>query len=397
MARGAPGVWIRLIAVLLSGRTIPEPQAIVHPEDKLPRFNPVPDAVAVRCLTSRRTSQMFDGVAWLDLHYRRDGLYLPRLDLWLDAHTPINGTGRVFVSHAHADHTARHREVVLTAPTAKLMHARLGGRRVEQVLNYREPRTFDGPGHPFRLTLLPAGHVLGSAMAWIEAAGETLLYTGDFKLRPGLSAEPCEPRPADVLVMETTFGRPQYRFPPTAAVVSGIVRFCRETIAEGQTAVLLGYSLGKSQELLCRLADVGLPLVLHPQVQKLTAVYASCGVVFPPYEPFAPGITRGKVVVCSPQAATPSWRQSVGPARVALLSGWAVDAAARFRARADAAFPLSDHADFDDLLRLVELVRPRLVWTLHGFALNFARVLRDRGYDARALGEVEQLELKLET
>src|SRR5207249_2152395 len=98
----------------------------------------------------------------------------------------------------------------------------------------------------FALTLLPAGHIFGSAMSLIEANGETLLYTGDFKLRPGLSAEPCEPHQADILVMETTYGRPQYVFPPAAEVMKGVIRFCREALDNDETAVLLGYSLGKS-------------------------------------------------------------------------------------------------------------------------------------------------------
>lgn len=338
---------------------------------------------------------MFTTVSLLDLEFHRGGLHLPRLALWLDAHHAVVGPERVFVSHAHSDHTAPHREVILSASTARLMQARLGGERCEQVLGFGESRPFEGRDGSFNLTLLPAGHILGSAMALVEAGGESLLYTGDFKLRAGLTAETCAPCHADTLVMETTFGRPQYRFPPATEVIQGVVRFCRETLAEEQTAVLLAYSLGKSQELLSHLADAGLPLVLHPQVHKLTAVYESCGVKFPAYERFAPETARGKVVVCPPQAATGSWLQNLGPTRVAILSGWAVDTATRFRSRAHAAFPLSDHADFDDLLRLVELVRPRRVLTLHGFAADFARVLRERGYDARALSESEQLEFNL--
>src|SRR6185436_6500394 len=103
---------------------------------------------------------------------------------------------------------------------------------------------------PFQITALPAGHICGSAMALIETEGESLLYTGDFKLRPGLAAELCEPRPADILIMETTFGRPRYRIPAATSVWQQVHQFCRDTIAAGATPVLLGYSLGKSQEIL---------------------------------------------------------------------------------------------------------------------------------------------------
>ena len=133
--------------------------------------------------------------------------------------------GLVFVSHAHSDHTARHREVVLTQPTSQFMKLRLGGRRLEHVLPFWEAREFGSNGSRFRLTLLPAGHILGSAMALVEAGGERLLYTGDFKLRPGAAAEVCELQPADILVMETTFGRPRYVFPPDAEIWSDMAGF----------------------------------------------------------------------------------------------------------------------------------------------------------------------------
>jgi hypothetical protein len=125
-------------------------------------------------------------------------------------------------------------------------------------------REFAGGRVPYAITLLPAGHIFGSAMSLIEAEGASLLYTGDFKLRKGLSAEPCEPQHADLLIMETTYGRPEYRFPPTEAVMQGVIRFCKEALDNDETPVLLGYSLGKSQELLCGLGDAALPEVPQP-------------------------------------------------------------------------------------------------------------------------------------
>jgi len=202
----------------------------------------------------------------LQMEFRAGGLYLPRLGLWLDPQEPQTGPERVFVSHAHSDHIAPHREVILSAPTARLMQARLPEARQELTIDFRKPHAFENGSTRFNLTLLPAGHIFGSAMALVEADGQGLLYTGDFKLRRGLSAEPCEPRPADILVMETTYGRPQYCFPPTELVLQGIIRFCREALDNDETPVLLGYSLGKSQELLCGLGEAGLPLMLHGSV-----------------------------------------------------------------------------------------------------------------------------------
>ena len=331
----------------------------------------------------------------LSLQFVGGGVWLPQLRLWLDPHERQVGPDRVFVSHAHSDHTAAHREVILSEPTARLMHARSVKVKTAHALSFGETRSFQGAEVPWQITLVPAGHIFGSAMALVEAGGESLLYTGDFKLRPGLSAEPCDPRHADVLVMETTYGRPEYQFPPTEAVLREVVRFCCETLGRGETAVLLGYSLGKSQELLCALADAGLPIMLHDTVHKLTQVYERLGRTFPAYEAFDSAKAARKVLLCPPQAARSRRLRDLGPTRLAIFTGWAVESSCRFRYGADAAFPLSDHADFPDLIEMVKRVAPRKVYTLHGFAADFARTLRALGFDAQSLSEDEQLELAL--
>src|SRR6266545_1489528 len=151
----------------------------------------------------------------IDVRFER-GVYLPRQDLWLD---PWDAKRFAFVSHAHMDHIALHDEVIVSERTARLMQSRLPGERTEHALPFGERRTVRG----FDLMLLPAGHIFGSAQCLLFAGEETLLYTGDFKLRPGKSAEQAEWRQADTLIMETTFGLPRYRFPPTERVVEQVV------------------------------------------------------------------------------------------------------------------------------------------------------------------------------
>jgi DNA ligase-1 len=329
------------------------------------------------------------------IEFRAGDLHIPELSLWLDPHEPQLGPEKVFVSHAHSDHVAAHREVILSAPTAKLMQARVPGQRHEHILNFGEPHQIETANKSFQITLLPAGHIFGSAMGLIEHEGEALLYTGDFKLRRGLSAEPCEPRKADILIMETTYGRPKYVFPPTQDVLKGILRFCREALDNDETPVLLGYSLGKSQEILCGLADAGLPLMLHGSVHKLTQIYEQFGQCFPKYERYDAGAARGKVSLCPPHVINSAKLRNLGKTRTAILTGWAVDPNCRFRYQCDAAFPLSDHADFPDLLEMVKQVQPKKVYTLHGFAADFAQTLRNLGYDAQALSQDEQLALAI--
>ena len=272
------------------------------------------------------------------------------------------------------------------------MATRLPGEREEIALPFDTPYAFDPETE---LRLFPAGHIFGSAMLHATRAGESFLYTGDFKLRPGRSAEICATPRADVVVMETTFGLPRYVFPPTAEVLERIVHFCRDALEDDVVPVLFGYSLGKSQELLSSLAEANLPVMLHPQTLKMTKVYEELGQSFCPYRPFALTEVAGHVVLCPPQANQSSWLRKIKPRRTAAVTGWAIDPAAVYRYQCDAAFPLSDHADYADLLRFVELVQPKRVLTVHGYVEEFARTLRERGIEAWALGIDNQLEISL--
>jgi DNA ligase-1 len=319
-----------------------------------------------------------------------NGVWLPQAGWWLDAHFP---TERSFVSHAHFDHLAAHREILCSPGTARLMRARMPLERIEHVLPFGQTEALTPE---IAVTLHPAGHIRGSAQALLEHAEHgRLLYTGDFKLHSSLSAETCATPRADVVIMETTYGRPHYLFPPPPRVLEDIARFCREAIDQGETPVLFGYSLGKSQELLQGLAAAGLPVMLHPQTLRLTRIYEEFGLTFPPYREFSADELAGQVVICPPQSPGSSFLRRIPAPRTAVITGWALDPGAIYRYQCQAAFPLSDHADFGELLRFVELVQPRRVLTLHGFAVEFARTLRERGVEAWAIGQDNQLEWEL--
>jgi DNA ligase 1 len=321
----------------------------------------------------------------IEVCYER-GVYLPQQDFWLD---PWDAKPFAFVSHAHSDHIAPHHEVVVSERTARLMRVRLPASRIEHSLPFGERRSI----RRVDVMLIPAGHIFGSAQCLVFVGEEALLYTGDFKLRPGRSAEQAEWRHADTLVMETTFGMPRYRFPPTKEVIDQMVAFCAETIDAGEVPVLLGYSLGKAQEILCALEGAGLTPMLHGSVYQMTRIYEQLGQSFCKYVRYNRNDVAGKVLICPPSANRSPMLEKIPRKRVALISGWAVDPNAVYRYQVDAAFPLSDHADYDDLLRYVELVQPRRVLTLHGFAAAFACDLCARGLEAWALTEENQMEL----
>lgn len=318
------------------------------------------------------------------------GVWLPQIGWWLDARYPV---AKSFVSHAHFDHVAAHQVFLCSEGTARLTRARLPGERREIVLPFGQPHALTPE---CEVTLHPAGHIYGSAQFHATHAQHgSLLYTGDFKLREGLSAEKCATPRADVIVMETTFGVPRYAFPPTEQVLADIVAFCQQALHDDAVPILFGYSLGKSQEILQAIGRAGLPVMLHNEVVRMTQIYEQLGMRFPEYLPFDPQACAGHVVLCPPQSANSSFLRKIEHRRTAMITGWAMDPAAKFRYQTDAAFPLSDHADFADLLTFVDRVQPQRVFTLHGFAREFAQTLRERGIEAWAVGQDNQLEFAI--
>jgi Cft2 family RNA processing exonuclease len=322
----------------------------------------------------------------MNLAYER-GIYLPAIDLWLDAQAP---RPVAVVSHAHSDHIQTHAFTLATPGTTALMRHRLGRRGRCRPLAFGQRAEFPD----FAVTLYPAGHVLGSAQALIETEGERLLYSGDFKLRPGRSTETIEIPQADVLIMETTFGKPGYVFPPTETVIAQLRGWVRGAWEDGLTPILFAYALGKSQELLAHLDDLGGEILLDRRVFEVVKVYEELGVCFPPYQRFEPGATPERAVLLCPPGARRSWEiGAIRSRRTAYISGWALDRGAAWRFGTHACFPLSDHADYPDLLEYVRRSGARTIYTLHGFADEFAADLRQLGYDARPLKPAAQLSL----
>ena len=322
----------------------------------------------------------------LDVRFER-GVHLPAEGLWLD---PGRSKKLAFVSHAHSDHVGRHAATIATPLTLDLMSARMGRLTADlHALPFGETRKWES----FSIRLLPAGHVLGSAQCFIESGAGTLLYTGDFKLRRGAAAEAAEVCRAETLVMETTFGLPRYVFPPAEAVAADILRFCRAAIEDRTVPVLLAYSLGKAQEVLAVLSSAGLATMVHKSISALLPVYEAAGFHFAGCLDWNLGQARDCVVLCPPKAVDST--AALARKRTAMITGWALDSSAIYRMKCDAAFPLSDHAGYDDLMRHVENVSPKRVFTLHGFASEFARDLRARGVEAWSLAGADQLELAL--
>jgi putative mRNA 3-end processing factor len=313
-----------------------------------------------------------------------------------DSSLHLDATRRVecgFVSHAHGDHIARHDRTIATAATIALLRHRLGvPRRGRGELLPATHRTPFGLGE-LTLELFPAGHVLGSAQLRVTRDGVSLGYTGDLCTEPTCAAEAAEVMPCDVLVLESTFGLPRYVFPPKAEVLAAVRRFVDDALSDGATPVLLGYALGKAQEILKHLADLGYPCRVHPVVHAVNRVYEEHGVQLPGVRALGPeGPAPGEVVVCPPHLSQSAAMRGVRRRRTAVLTGWALDGNRYFRG-VDAAFPLSDHADFPSLVAYARASGAGRVYTVHGQADAFAAALRRVGIRAEALREQLQLEL----
>jgi Cft2 family RNA processing exonuclease len=320
---------------------------------------------------------------WLEpfLQVRSEGLYCPAFDLFLD---PGAAVPRAVLSHAHSDHAVPgHGEVWATPETLAIYRRRNPDwRGLTREIYFGE--RLEGGGAI--LEAFPSGHILGAAQLRLEAGDRSLLYTGDFKRRPSRTAPPVATPRATVLLIETTFGLPVFRFPPRELLEARLIAVCRETIEQGAVPVLLAYALGKAQEAATILTEAGIPTVLHGAAWKLLPDFEAAGLAFPLSRAYETGPARpGEALIVPPRCARTAVVHRVKKRRVLYLSGWALRPASRADFDADVLLPLSDHADFEELLSHVAQIAPERVVTHHGYARDFARVLSLRGIAAEPL------------
>jgi Cft2 family RNA processing exonuclease len=313
------------------------------------------------------------------------GVAVPAHNLWLD---PLTVRNFAFISHAHTDHARRHKEALLTPQTLALIpEARRP--RGWRMLSYGEPMRRGLA----TVTLHSAGHMLGSAQLHLEHDGTSLLYTGDIKLRlPGTRTPTFVPR-VNVLVMESTYGRPHFRFGDPDSTVEAIAQWCRRALDSRVTPVLLCHALGKTEEVMLALAPYGFSFALEKRCVPCAQAYAMAGRPLPDWIELDGGEEPGRVVIAPPVGKDEVRR--LGRYRTALVSGWAKDAEFARLFGADTTFDISDHCDFDELMELVERSGADQVYTVHGYTEDFARHLRKRGIRASALEATEQLALAL--
>lgn len=287
------------------------------------------------------------------------------------------------VSHAHADHTTPGcGRYIASANTIALMRSRMSG-----VVEALTPAF----GEAVRMgsttvSLHPAGHVLGSSQVRIALdSGPVWVVTGDYKVEPDPTCEPFEPVACDVLLTESTFGLPIYRWGDTRAVFDDLNAWWRANAEAGRTTVVLAYSLGKAQRVLAGLdASIG-TIGLHGALHGPTRVYQEAGIALPAWihaNAATAGELKGRgLIVCPPSASGTAWiRKFKGTAgmRTAFVSGWMRVRGRRRWGSVDRGFVLSDHADWDGLIDTVRRTGAKRVGVTHGSSEALARYLAER-------------------
>ena len=315
------------------------------------------------------------------------GLYFPNLGIALDGYHPK--AEYVFVSHAHADHMPRNRYTKAYA--------------TEATLDLMKLRDFKGTACPvafgkpvitdrFTATLYPAGHILGSAMIYIETAEESLLYTGDYRTPASPASEGFSaPESVDILITEATFSLPIYKWKPHRELAGEIRTFAAEALHDGYTPVFLGYNLGKAQEIMHILAPLNHPVMIHGAGYNLCSVYEKHGISLGDYSAYDRDTCEGKILVAPASALSNGLASNVSKKRIAYCSGWAANESRRTQLTVDKLIPLSDHLDFFELVDFCKKLRPKKIYITHTPNPDVVKLYLDNeGIDS------EFLELKME-
>ncbi len=310
---------------------------------------------------------------------RPEGLYCPPGDFYIDPWRPVP---RAVITHAHSDHARiGHGNYLAAAPAEGVLRVRLGEVNL-QTLPYGE--SIDH--HGVKLSLHPAGHVLGSAQVRLEHGGQVWVASGDYKVAPDATCDPFEPVKCDVFITESTFGLPIYRWCPDEELFADINGWWQRNADKGLASVLTCYSFGKAQRILSGVdASIG-SIVVHGAVEPLNRAYRAAGVRLPPTrlvtEVTDKADLRKALVICPPSAAASPWVRRFGEASTAFASGWMQLRGARRRGGYDRGFVLSDHADWPGLMSAIGATGAQRVIVTHGSIPVMVRYLAEQGLQA---------------
>ncbi|MFM0321610.1 ligase-associated DNA damage response exonuclease [Caballeronia glebae] len=314
---------------------------------------------------------------------RPEGLFCVPGNFHIDPWRPVE---RAVITHAHADHARfGHAHYLAAEPGLGVLLSRLPGIDV-QGLAYGEAIVVNG----VRVSLHPAGHVLGSAQVRVEYKGRVWVASGDYKVEPDPTCAPFEPVRCDTFITESTFGLPIYRWDSSRDVFDGIDGWWRHNAAQGRASVLFCYSFGKAQRVLAGVdAAIG-PIFCHGAVEPLNRAYRESGVGLPATRLVSEiaakdkAAFKGALIVAPPSAQGSTWMRRFGEYSDAFASGWMRLRGTRRRRGVDRGFVLSDHADWPGLQLAIGATGAQRVIVTHGQIEPMVRWLCEQGLDAGA-------------
>jgi putative mRNA 3-end processing factor len=318
------------------------------------------------------------------LTLRPEGLYCAAGQFYIDPWRPVD---RAVITHGHADHArSGHRHYLCHHDTAAVLRVRIAPDLSVQGLNYGESVIINGT----KVSLHPAGHVLGSAQVRVEAGGQVWVVSGDYKLDHDPTCVAFERVRCDVFITESTFGLPIYHWPSNQQLASEINAWWQDNASRGRTSIVYAYAFGKAQRVLSSLDPSIGPVLVHGAVEALNLAYQACGVNLPEtLRATNAGLSKEDLhralLVAPPSAAGSAFLKRFPGHSDAFASGWMQVRAARRRRSVDRGFVMSDHADWAGLCSAIRSSGAQRVLVTHGSVPIMVRWLRDHGWDAAEL------------
>ncbi|WP_276481853.1 ligase-associated DNA damage response exonuclease [Paraflavitalea pollutisoli] len=313
------------------------------------------------------------------IEFTDSGLYCPAGQFYIDPWKPVD---KAVITHAHSDHARPGNGSYLCHyASTPILQLRLGD-NAYQSIGWNEPIQFNG----IKLSLHPAGHIIGSSQVRIEQDGEVWVVSGDYKVENDSISGAFEPVPCHTFITESTFGLPIYNWKPQADIYTDIRNWIHSNQLAGKTSVLIAYSLGKAQRVLQAIAHLTGKVFVHGAIWNTHQVLLQAGWQLPEVIRVTPELPKeafkGQVVIAPPSADGTPWMRRFAPYSVGVCSGWMQVRGHQRRRNADAGFALSDHADWKGLLQAVKATGATKVYATHGFQAVFSRYLTEQGIEA---------------
>lgn len=313
------------------------------------------------------------------IKFTNKGIYCKQGNFYIDPWHPVD---YAVTTHGHADHVKfGNKNYLCHELTKPILQQRYGLTDNVQTLPYHQTINING----VKLTLFPAGHVIGSSQIKLEYKGEICVVSGDYKVEyDGISAA-FEPVKCHTFVSESTFGLPIYNWQAQEIIFEQIKNWVTDNHWKGKTSILVAYSLGKAQRLIKNLGDQ-YPIYVHNSIANLNESFMAAGVELPKTIRITSDLKKEElqkgIVIVPPALADGKWIKSLQQPAVGVCSGWmAVRAGRRWRS-ADAGFALSDHADWQGLLTAIKATNAEKVFVTHGSTAVFAKYLNEIGISA---------------